>query len=99
VFEIKTTDAFDAWLDGLRDSAARVRIAARLRKTSVGLLGDVGSVGAGVWEMREHFGPGYRLYYVKQRRLLIVMLAGGDKSTQRADIRRAQQMATELLKE
>ena len=49
--------------------------------------------------MREHFGPGYRLYYVKQRRLLIVMLAGGDKSTQRADIRRAQQMATELLKE
>jgi putative addiction module killer protein len=92
MFEIKTTDIFDAWLNGLRDGLTQRRIVARLRKASAGLLGDVKPVGEGVYEMREHFGPGWRLYYVQQGSVLIVMLAGGTKSSQQTDIAQAQNM-------
>jgi len=93
---IKTTDVFDAWLDALKDRAAKGRIVARLRKASHGLLGDVKPVGEGVFEMREHFGPGYRLYFVKRGTALIVMLAGGNKSSQSKDIAHALKLAHEL---
>jgi len=73
------------------------RLVLRLRRATMGNLGDVRSVGDSVWEMREHFGGGWRLYYVRKGRHLIVMLGGGDKSTQARDIRIAHQRATWLI--
>ena len=72
------------------------RLARRLEKAQKGNLGDVKPVGDGVFEMREHFGPGWRMYYVQRGEVLIVMLGGGDKSTQQADIRRAAMLAKRL---
>ena len=74
----------------------RVRLIARLRKASQGNLGDVKPVGDGVWEMREFFGHGWRMYYVQQGNVLIVMLGGGDKSTQHKDIGTAKSIAKEI---
>ncbi|MDI1246568.1 MAG: type II toxin-antitoxin system RelE/ParE family toxin [Rhodoferax sp.] len=74
------------WLDSRKDSMTRIRLAKRLDKAQRGLLGDIAPVGDGVFEMREFFGPGWRMYYVQQGDVLIVMLGGGDKSTQQADI-------------
>jgi putative addiction module killer protein len=99
MLEIKTTDQFDAWLKGLRDGLTRRRVVARLRKASMGLLGDVKPVGEGVSEMREHFGSGWRLYFVQHGEILIVMLAGGDKSSQTADIALALRLARQLKEE
>ena len=86
---IKRTPEFDRWLRGIRDGMTRIRLAKRLDKAQRGLLGDVAPVGEGVMEMREFFGPGWRMYYVEQNGMLIVMLGGGDKSTQSDDISRA----------
>ena len=96
MYNIKLTDEFDVWLSGLKDNIARLRLARRLEKASRGALGDVKSVGEGVFEMREHFGSGWRMYYVQRSDTLIIMLAGGDKSSQSRDIKRAKQMATNL---
>ena len=89
VLSIKRTDEFNAWLLGLKDGMTHRRLLARLRKASLGNLGDVKSVGSGLFEMREHFGPGWRMYYVQRGTVLIVMLGGGDKTTQVADIAQA----------
>jgi len=86
MFIIKTIPAFDYWLDGLKDRTTRLRLSRRLDKAQRGNLGDIKPVGDGVFEMREHFGPGWRMYYVQRGDILIVMLGGGDKSTQAADI-------------
>lgn len=83
---IKRTPQFDDWLDGIKDGMTRIRLGKRLDKAQRGLLGDVEAVGEGVWEMREHFGPGWRMYYVQRGEVLVVMLGGGEKSTQQADI-------------
>jgi len=96
MFLIKRTDEFNAWLHGIRDGMTHRRLLVRLRKASLGNLGDVKPVGEGVFEMREHFGPGWRMYYVQRDAVLIVMLGGGNKSTQAADIAKAQQLAAEL---
>jgi len=72
------------------------RLVARLRKAQLGNLGDIGPVGDGVFEMREHFGPGWRMYYVQRGAVMIVMLGGGDKSSQAADIAKAKQLAAKL---
>jgi len=96
VFTVLQTVEFQNWLDALRDRRAQARIAARLRLAEAGNLGDWKSVGEEVSEMRVHFGPGYRLYFTRRGRLLIVMLAGGDKSSQARDIRRAQRILKEL---
>ncbi|PKO43692.1 MAG: addiction module killer protein [Betaproteobacteria bacterium HGW-Betaproteobacteria-3] len=96
MFSIKRTDEFSFWLDGLKDRAVKQRLIARLRKAMLGNLGDVRSVGQGVSEMREHFGPGWRMYYLQRGTVLIVMLGGGDKSTQAADIARALKLAATL---
>ena len=93
---IKQLDEFSVWLKSLKDGLTRQRLVKRLRKAQLGNLGDVESVGEGVFEMREHFGPGWRMYYVKHGDLVIVMLGGGDKSTQQADIRRAIALAKSL---
>jgi len=86
---IKRMPEFDEWLNGIRDGMTRIRLARRLDKAQRGLLGDVAPVGEGVCEMREFFGPGWRLYYIERDGMLIVMLGGGDKSTQSDDIARA----------
>lgn len=89
MYTIKQLPEFSDWLHGLRDGMTRLRLARRLEKAQRGLLGDVAPVGEGVFEMREFFGPGWRMYYVLQGDVLVVMLAGGDKSTQQVDIARA----------
>jgi putative addiction module killer protein len=99
VFVLRLTAEFDSWLDGLQDKKAQVRIAARLRQVEAGNLGDWKSVGSAVSEMRVNFGPGYRLYFTRRGSVLIVMLAGGDKSSQTKDIKRAQQILKELESE
>ena len=96
MYSIKRTDEFSAWLDGLKDRLTVQRLNVRLRKALNGNLGDVNAVGEGVFEMREHFGPGWRMYYVRRGQVLIVMLGGGDKSTQPADIAKAVRLAAML---
>lgn len=96
VFTIKLTDEFAAWLTGIRDGMTRRRLGRRLEKAQLGNLGDVKPVGEGVMEMREFFGPGWRMYYIQRGEVLIVMLGGGDKSTQDADIAAARSLATTL---
>ena len=89
VYTIKRMPEFDLWFESIKDGLTRIRLAKRLDKAQRGLLGDVESVGDGVFEMREFFGPGWRLYYVERKGALIVMLGGGDKSTQSEDIANA----------
>ena len=89
MYSIKLIPEFSAWLSGLSDSMTHRRLARRLEKAQAGNLGDVKPVGESVLEMREHFGPGWRMYYVQRGATLIVMLGGGDKSTQAADIAKA----------
>lgn len=96
MYSIKVLPEFTSWLNNLKDGVTRIRLARRLDKAQRGNLGDVKAVGEGVFEMREHFGPGWRLYYVQQGQTLIVILAGGDKSTQSADIAKAIKLAAML---
>jgi putative addiction module killer protein len=96
VFTVRLTEEFQRWLDALSDRRAQVRIVARLRMAEGGNLGDWASVGGEVSEMRVHFGPGYRLYFTRRGGVLVILLIGGDKSTQSRDIKRAQRIATEL---
>lgn len=96
MFELALTDEFVVWLSGLKDGLTRRRLARRLQKAQAGNLGDVVPVGDGVTEMREHFGSGWRMYFVQRGSVLIVMLGGGDKSTQPADIAAAKRLAVRL---
>jgi putative addiction module killer protein len=96
MYTIKRTDDFAAWLDGVKDRVTRQRLNARLRKALLGNLGDVKPVGEGVFEMREHFGPGWRMYYTQRGVTLIVMLGGGDKATQLVDVAKAVKLASGL---
>jgi putative addiction module killer protein len=96
MYTIKQLPQFSDWLNSLKDGLTRRRLATRLRKATLGNLGDVKPVGDGVFEMREHFGPGWRMYYVQRGEVLIVMLGGGDKSSQAADIANAIQLAATL---
>lgn len=89
MIEIKRLPEFDAWFDSLKDVTTKARLNARLKKVSFGNLGDVEPVGSGVSEMREHFGAGWRMYFVQHGKTIIVMLGGGDKSTQKRDIANA----------
>ncbi|MEW6490109.1 MAG: type II toxin-antitoxin system RelE/ParE family toxin [Thermodesulfobacteriota bacterium] len=96
MFAVKTLPEFDAWLSGLKDRTTRIRLSRRLDRAQQGNLGDVKLVGEGVYEMREHFGPGWRMYYTQRGAVVIVMLGGGDKSTQAADIARALRLAARI---
>ncbi len=96
MIEIRQTEVYSRWSDGLRDRQARARINARIRRLSLGNLGDVRPVGAGVSEMRIEYGPGYRVYFAKRGDALVVLLIGGDKHTQDKDIKRALELAHEL---
>jgi len=96
MYTVIETERFAAWMKSLRDPMTRIRLARRLERASRGQLGDVKPVGAGVVEMRENFGPGWRMYFVEREGTLIVMLGGGNKSTQNRDIRLACALAKEL---
>ncbi len=96
MIEIRQSNTFAEWLDGLRDERARAKINVRIRRLSLGNPGDVKPVGEGVGELRIDYGPGYRLYFVQRGAQLIVLLCGGDKSTQARDIENAKAMAKTL---
>ena len=91
--EIRKTAVFAKWIDGLRDIRARARVLARIERLAVGHAGDVKPVGEGVSEMRIDCGPGYRVYFIRRGRELIILLAGGDKRSQRQDIQTALSLA------
>ena len=95
MYDIRRSATFTKWLDRLRDAKARARVLARLTRVEGGNLGDTKPVGEGVSEFRIDYGPGYRVYYTRRGPFLIVLLAGGDKRTQDADIERAITLATE----
>lgn len=96
MIEVRYTETFLKWLKDLKDLRAQQRIAMRLRRFELENFGDVKPIGNGLSEARIDYGPGYRLYFVKQGNLVIVMLCGGDKSSQKRDIALAQAMAKEL---
>ena len=96
MYSIKWTAEFTRWIDRLRDRPTRIRLMRRLEKAQRGLLGDVSSVGDGVYEMREFFGPVWRMYFIYHGEQLIVMLGGGDKSSQSDDSKAAKGAAAEI---
>ena len=96
MIEIRKTALFVEWLDNLSDFQARARVQARIERLAVGNPGDVAPIGEGVSELRINYGPGYRVYFKKRGRALIVLLAGGDKSTQAKDIKTALRLARNL---
>ena len=96
VIAVRQTREFATWLKSLRDERAAAKIAQRIVRLQSGLLGDVKPVGEGVSELRIDYGPGYRVYFVHQGRTIVILLCGGDKRTQTADIRRAKALAAEI---
>jgi|TARA_R110002094_G_scaffold205364_1_gene176213 putative addiction module killer protein len=93
--ELFKSSAFDRWLRSLRDRQARARVEARIRRLSLGNPGDVKAVGGGISEMRIDYGPGYRVYYMQRGRIVVILLCGGDKSTQARDIAKAKEIAAQ----
>jgi putative addiction module killer protein len=96
MIEIRKTDAFAEWLDGLQDIKARARVQARIERLAAGNPGDVEPVGEGVSELRINYGPGYRVYFKQRGRNLVILLVGGDKSSQAKDIKTALRIAHNL---
>lgn len=94
--ELRKTEAFARWLDGLRDLRARARVQVRIERLAAGNPGDVRAVGKGVSELRIDYGPGYRVYFTRRGHAVIILLAGGVKSTQASDIETAQRLAGEV---
>ena len=96
MIEIRKTETFAKWLDGLHDIRARARIQARIERLAGGNPGDVKAVGEGVSELRIDYGPGYRVYYKKRGQKVVILLAGGDKRTQAKDIKTALRLSQNL---
>jgi len=96
MIEIRKTEIFAKWLEGLNDIRARARVLARIERLAAGNPGDVAPVGEGVSELRIDYGPGYRVYYKQFGELLVILLAGGDKQTQTKDIKTALRLARNL---
>ena len=96
MIEIRRTAAFKTWLSGLRDERAKARIVSRIARLTLGNFGDVKPVGEGVSELRIFYGPGYRVYLARRGNLLVILLCGGDKSTQDRDVEAAKALARNL---
>jgi putative addiction module killer protein len=96
MIEVRQTDEYAEWFNSLRDRRARARVNTRIRRLSLGNPGDVKPVGEGVLELRIDYGPGYRVYFVQRGGTLVILLAGGDKQTQKRDIRTALELARGL---
>lgn len=96
MFEIERTSEYEAWYRSIRDRVVRGRITMRIERVQLGNFGDAKSVGNGVHELRLTFGPGYRIYFMQRKERIILLLCGGDKSSQARDIERAKRMASEL---
>jgi putative addiction module killer protein len=96
MIEVRETRTFSDWLSGLRDARAKAEIARRVRRLALGNPGDVKPVGEGISELRIHYGPGYRVYYVQRGGVLIILLGGGDKTTQAKNIASALISAKEV---
>jgi len=93
---IISTRQFDQWLSALKDGKARARITARILSAQLGNFGDTKTISAGIWEMRIHVGPGYRVYYSRRGEVVYVLLCAGDKSSQKHDIRHAALLLSEI---
>ena len=96
MLEIRETSAYARWFSALRDRTTKARIDIRIRRLSLGNPGDVRPVGEGVSELRIHYGPGYRIYFIKQGETVVILLAGGEKSSQGDDIKNAKDLARNL---
>lgn len=96
MIEIRQTETYAEWFAGLRDLRAQTKILARIERLAIGNPGDVAPVGEGVSEMRIHHGPGYRVYFVQRGDVLVILLCGGDKSSQARDIEAAKALARDL---
>lgn len=96
MIEVRRAERFIVWLNGLRDARAVAKIAIRIKRLADGNFGDVAPVGEGVSALRIHYGPGYRVYFVQRGEVVVILLCGGDKSTQARDIAMARDMAREI---
>ena len=96
MIEVRKTEVYARWLDSLRDARARARVLVRVERLAGGNAGDVRPVGEGVSELRIDYGPGYRVYFRKQGRMVVVLLAGGGKRTQSQDVKTALRLARNL---
>jgi len=96
MIEVRKTEIFAKWLDGLKDRRARARIQVRIDRVEMGNFGDVAPVGDGISELRIFYGPGYRVYFVQRGEVVVVLLSGGDKASQKSDIVKAKKIATQL---
>lgn len=96
MIEVRKTAQFTKWFDSLKDRKGRARIQARIDRIEVGHFGDVEPVGEGVSEMRIFYGPGYRVYFVQRSAVVVILLSGGDKDTQQADIAKAKEIARQV---
>lgn len=94
--EVRQTEIFSNWFKDLKDRRAKARIQARIDRIELGNFGDVVSVGDGVSELRIHYGPGYRVYFVQRGSVVVVLLSGGDKSSQDSDIKKAKELVKQL---
>lgn len=96
MIEIRKTTMFTKWFDSLKDRRAKARIQARIDRVEMGHFGDIEPVGEGVSELRIFYGPGYRVYFVYRDSVVVILLSGGDKNTQQADITKAKEIAKQL---
>ena len=99
ILHIRQTEAYADWFESLRDIRAKARIDARIRRLSLGSVGDAKAIGGGISELRIDYGPGYRVYFTRRGTEIILLLSGGDKSRQQADIAKARKLATNLKDE
>ena len=96
MIEIRRLPPFVEFINSLRDERAKAKISARIDRLAIGNAGDVAAIGEGLSELRLHFGPGYRVYFVQRGKVLVILLCGGNKSSQSRDIKRAKQLAQDM---
>ena len=96
MMEVRKTEIFDKWFEGLKDRRARARIQVRIDRVEMGNFGDVAPVGDGISELRIFYGPGYRVYFIQRGEVVVVLLSGGNKASQKSDIVKAKKIATQL---